>query len=188
MIMKKTDYTKKMLMVLLAITGLVTLSACGSDDDETTEIGGNLNAALIISGKNYGVLPYGSFTNWEDGTASFIFGTQSIASGSMDRNSGYTYVAIRIPYTTGDIPLGTFSGNDVDLDFDVNRIATSQKCDLTGWSTDITMTVAKLGDKYIVDVTTNILHIFQNDEESNNGNTGSLTFHYEGRISTVSYY
>ncbi len=186
--MKKTDYTKKMLMVLLSITGLVILSACGSDDDETAENGGSLKAALIISGKSYGALPYGSFTNWGDGTASFIFGNQNIAGGSMDSNSGYTYVAIRIPYTTGDIPLGTFSGNNVDLDFDVNRFAATQKCDLTGWSTNLTMTVAKSGDKYLVDVTTNILHIFQNDEESNKGNTGSLTLHYEGGISTVSYY
>lgn len=181
--MKKYFENVSNLMVLMSIMCMVAVSSCGSDDDPQDNVP---NASLIISGKNYGVLPYGNFMNWNDGTASFIFGNQNITGGNIDVNSGYTYVAVRIPYSSGDIPVGTFSGSDVDLDFDVNRIASSQKCDMTGWSMNLSMTVSRSGDKYVVDVTSNNLHIYSNDDDSGDGTKGSLSLHYEGSIRSIS--
>jgi len=183
--MKKYIKTKMASMVMLSIMLVSTFTACSSDNDDIPDNGNDANAALIINGKNYGILPYGNFVDWADGTASFVFANQNMAEGSIDVNSAYTYVAVRIPYNSGPLPMGTFSGKDVDLDFDVNRILSTEECELTGWSEDLVMTVSISGEKYIVDVRTNSLHIYSNDEETGDGHSGTLTMHYEGNLSDV---
>lgn len=47
------------------------------------------------------------------------------------------------------------------------------------------MIIAKSGNKYIVDVTSNDFHICQGEDESGNGQKGSVVMHYEGLFSIV---
>ena len=95
-----------------------------------------------------------------------------------------TFLSVRIPYNNSGIPQGTFS-TEADADFDVNRITSTGKCDLTGWCMKLIMTVVRSGDKYIVDFSTSDLHIFHSDDETGNGQSGSLTLHYEGYLEVV---
>ena len=177
----------------MAVIVCVTFAACGSDDDDTTggsgdNGGGNTtaNSVLFINDTNYGLLPYAWFMDWGGGEGSFIIANQNTILNGVDQNSDYTYVAVRIPYTTGsDIPIKSFS-DTADLDFDLNRIYAQNTVDMTGWSLNQSMTINKTGDKYIVDVYTNDLHIFKSDEESGDGQHGTLKIHYEGPLEIYS--
>ncbi len=178
---------KSMLIALMAIVSMGTLTACSSDDDGVDNGNNNNGAAnaLIISGKNYGNLPYAQFMDWDDGYASFVFSNVRMAN-SIDQNAPLTFLSVRIPCSSAGIPTGTFS-TDADADFDVNRIASTGICELTGWCLKLTMTVTKNGDNYSVDFATSDLHIFHNDDEKGNGEPGTLSLHYEGKIEVVNY-
>lgn len=181
--MKAIISFKNLQMVLMTIMCLTMFCACGSDDDDTIGGGGSGSAnEMMISGKSYGSLPYGQFSDWGDGYALFIFSNIRMVNAGTD--TPFTFLSVRIPYTTSGIPQGTFS-TEADADFDVNRIASTGKCDLTGWCMKLTMTVARSGDKYTVDFSTSDLHIFHSDEETGNGQSGSLTLHYEGNLEVV---
>ena len=174
----------KLLMMTMMIVVSTTFTACGGDDEDSEDkgsIGDGTNSVLLINSTNYALLPYAWFMDWGDGYGSFMIDNQNAILKGIDQSSGYTYVAVRIPYTSGAIPTGTFT-TTADLDFDINRIASTQKCDMTGWSMNLTMTIAKQGDKYIVDVITDDLHIFKSDDETGNGQNGSLKIHYEGPL------
>ena len=95
-----------------------------------------------------------------------------------------TFLSVRIPYNVLGIPQGTFS-TEADADFDVNRNPSTRECDLTGWCMKLTMTVAKSGDKYIIDFSTNDLHIFHSNDETGSGQPGSLNLHYEGNVEMI---
>ena len=171
-------FKSAMVVVLMSLV-VASLTACGGDDDDDLGSTSSSNA-LIINGTTYGNLPYAIFTVDEDGTASFIFSSVRMVN-SIDPNAPLTFLSVRIPYSSGGIPTGVFSA-DVDADFDVNRVPSTGKCDLTGWSVNQTMKVSKSGDKYIVDFVTNDLHIYHSDNEIDDGQSGSLVFHYEGKI------
>ncbi len=173
--------------LLVATIAIMVISACSSSDDENNSgNSGNSSAELFINDSSYGVLPYVCFINNGDGTGSFLFCNQNIQSGTIDYDSSLTYLSVRIPYISGDIPTGVFSGSKVDADFDVNRILSSDKCDMTGWSTDLTVSVQKAGNKYAVSVVTDKLHIYHSNSESGNGTIGSLKLNYEGGINIIS--
>jgi len=176
--MKYDYYLKNIVTFIVAI---IVMTACSSDD-ESSNGNSSSSAELIIEGKSYGGLPYACFMSNGDGTGSFMFSNQNFASGSIDRDSNLTYVSVRLPYTSGDIPTGAFSGSDVDADFDVNRILSSDNCELTGWSMDVTMSIQKSGNNYIVSVTSDNMHIYQSDDDWGNGTIGSLKMNYEGGI------
>lgn len=181
--MKAITSFKNLQKVLMTIMCLTMFCACSSDDYDTTggDSSGSANE-LMISGKSYGSLPYGQFIDWGDGYASFIF--SNIRMVNAGTTTPITFLSVRIPYNTSGIPQGTFS-TEADADFDVNRIASTGKCDLTGWCMKLIMTVVKSGDKYIVDFSTSDLHIFHSDDETGNGQSGSLTLHYEGFLEVV---
>lgn len=178
---------KSMVIALMAIVSMGTLTACSSDDDGGDNGICNNGAAnaLIISGKNYGNLPYAQFMDWGDGYASFIFSNVRMVN-SIDQNAPLTFLSVRIPYSSAGIPTGTFS-TDADADFDVNRIASTGLCELTGWCLKLTVMITKSGDNYIVDFLTSDLHIFHSDDEGGNGESGTLSLHYEGKIEVVNY-
>jgi len=182
--MKEKFVKNVVMMVVTTIVCMATFTACSRDDDNEP-ISGDSTNALVISGQSYGNLPFAQFINWGDGTASFIFSSVRMVS-NLDQNSPITFLSVRIPYSSTGIPTGTFSA-DVDADFDVNRIPSTQTCDLTGWCIKLTMTVVKSGDNYVVDFETNDLHIFHSDNETGNGQSGSLTMHFEGKVELVSY-
>lgn len=181
--MKAMISFKNLQVVLMTIMCLTMFCACSSDDDDTTGDSGSGSAnEMMISGKSYGSLTYGQFIDWGDGYASFIFSNIRMVNAGTD--IPITFLSVRIPYNTSGIPQGIFSTN-ADADFDVNRIASTGKCDLTGWCMKLTMTVARSGDKYIVDFSTSDLHIFHSDDEAGNGQSGSLTLHFEGNLEVV---
>lgn len=183
--MKTTALFKNLQMVFVAIMCLTSLCACSSDDDDINGGGNGSTNTLMISGKSYGSLPYAQFIDWGDGYASFIFSNVRMVNAGA--NTPITFLSVRIPYTSSGIPQGSFT-TDADADFDVNRVASTQECELTGWCLKLAMTVNRLGDKYVVDFSTNDLHIFHSDEETGNGQTGTLTLHYEGSVEVVSNY
>lgn len=174
----------KILMMTIMVFGPTTFIACGGNDENSEYKGGisdGTNSVLFINSTNYAQLPYAWFMNWGDGYGSFMIDNQNAILKGIDQSSGYSYVAVRIPYTSGAIPTGTFT-SIADLDFDINRITSTQKCDMTGWSLNLTMTIAKQGDKYIIDIISDNLHIFESDDETGNGQKGSLMIHYEGLL------
>ncbi len=175
-------YYKTLLFVLL---GIIVMTSCNSDDEDTNNSENSI-AELIINNRSYGKLSYACFVNNGDGTGSFIFSNQNISSGLVDYDSNFTYLSIRVPFTSGDIPTGVFSGSNVDADFDVNRILSSETCDMTGWSTDLTLTVQTMGNKYNVSVKSDKLHIFHSNTETGSGTIGTLKMDYEGSISLMS--
>lgn len=175
---------KFLLMAMMAVVAM-TFASCGSDDDTNESGSGNssIDNVLSIDGTNYGKLEYACFIENGDGTSSLMFSNQNLASGNVNTNGNLTFLSVRIPSVT-DIPTGTFS-KDIDADFDVNRNLSTQKCDLTGWSLNLVMTIAKSGSKYIVDVTSSDFHIYKGDDEIGDGQKGSVMMHYEGAISLI---
>ncbi len=176
-------YYKNLLFVLL---GIIAMTSCSSDDENTNNSGNSI-AELVINERSYGKLPYACFINNGDGTGSFIFSNQNVSSGSVKQDAKLTYLSVRIPFTSGEIPTGIFTGSNVDADFDVNRIVSTGECELTGWCLKLTMMVSKSGDKHIVEFVTDDLHIFHSDGEKGNGQLGKLTMHYEGKVEVVTY-
>ena len=190
--MKKSIFTRVMMLAMMAAV-CMTFTACGGDDDGTPAGGGDNggggdkpNSVLFVNGTNYGLLPYAWFMKWTDGSASFIISNQNTIQKGLDKTTGYTYVAVRFPNYDGAIPLGTYNAN-LDLDFDINRKYTSETAstvDMTGWSTKLVITIDKRDDKYIVDISTEDLHILKNDNEQGDGQKGFLNIHYEGPLDT----
>lgn len=171
---------KFMMTAAMMVVAVMSLTACSSDD-ETDESGNSgIGNVLSIDGKNYGNLEFAYFIDYGDGTSSLMFSNQNVASGITNTNGTLTFLSVRVPFATG-ITTGTFS-KDIDADFDVNRNLSTQTCELTGWSLNLVMTIAKSGNKYIVDVSSDDFHINGSDE-SGDGHKGSVVMHYEGIIS-----
>ena len=169
--------------IVMALVCVPVLSSCGGDDDD--EIGGsgksNSENVMYINGNNVASLNYGYFIYEGEGTVSFMFMNQNMLNFDVNKSPLLSFLSVRIPETS-DIPTGTFT-TEIDADFDVNRDWSTYKCDMTGWSRALVMTVSKSGNKYVIDVTSNDLHIFKSDNEIGDGANGSLRFHYEGGIS-----
>lgn len=180
--MKTNDYIKYMMLALMLTVFLVSCSS--NDEDENTN--GSSTAELVINDRSFGKLAYAYFMNNGDGTGSFMFSNQNISEGFINQESNLTYLSVRIPYSTGNIPTGSFSGSGVDADFDVNRIISSGTCDMTGWSLDLSMTVQKSSNGYVVTVYSNKVHILNSDDEVGDGVIGTLKMNYEGSINFLS--
>ena len=181
--MNKKNLFKDIIMALFAVVAMVSLTACGSDDDDFDNGNTSTKNVLTINGRSYDNLPYAQFISRSDGTATFIFSSVRMVS-DIDRNAPLTLLSVRIPSSSSGIPTGSFS-TDADADFEVNRIISTQTCDLTGWSLNLTINVAQLGDKYIINFSSNDMHIFHSDDEVGNGESGSLTLHYEGKVEII---
>ena len=182
------------LIAILAIMCSSSLVSCGSDDDNNESNGGgastgNNNAALVIGTKNFGNLPYAYFIdNGMDGigrSCSLMFSNVRMPDGLSTTDLKWTYLAVRLPYDGSDIPVGKFSGSDVDLDFDVNHNIKDDTIELTGWSTEVTVEIRKSGDRYSIDVITSSLYTATDNVGNGQKSSDNIVFHYEGVLSTL---
>ncbi len=179
--MRTKSFFKSMTIAIAAIVSM-SMTACGNSDDESSKGGNSSSSELIINDSSYGTLKYAYFTNHDDGTGSFMFTSQDLLDTSISQDSKLSFLAVRIPYTSGAIPTGTFMGNTVDADFTVNMIPSSGTYDMTGWSLGLTITIQKSGNNYTVSVQANNVNILQGDSKSEIQTTGTLKFNYEGSI------
>lgn len=187
-------FERVMMTAILAVVCGSFLTACGSDDDDNggnggSASGGGTNAAIFIGEKNYGNAPYGYFLdNGIDGTertGSFMFSNVKLPDGLTSLDTKWTYVSVRLPYDGGAIPVGKFSGSDVDMDFDINHNLKDNTVDLTGWSVNVSIEIKKSGDKYVIDVTASNLYTATDYSSAGKKSSDNFTFHYEGGLTML---
>lgn len=174
-----------MTLVIMAMVCVTTFSACGDDDDDDNNGTGATNfSKFSVDGQKYDFSAYGFFIdNGSDGgerTGSFLFSNINLSKG-LSQNVPWTYISVRIPYNGTSIPEGSFT-NNVDADFDINYKISEDTCELTGWSTNLTLTVKKSGTGYVVDIISNNFYTAKDYNSTGKKSTGSLLFHYEGSI------
>ena len=176
-------------VMMLAVVCVTFLTACGSDDDDNGGNVGSTNAAIVINGKNCGKVPYGYFIDQgmtlTEHTGAFMFSDVKQADGQTLQDTNWTYIAIRLPYDGGDIPVGKFSGNSVIMNFAIGHYLNDDAVTLTGWCGDVSLEVKKSGDKYIIDVTASGIYTSTDDSGILNKTSDNLTFHYEGGLTKL---
>lgn len=186
--------TKIKYILLATVSLLFSLSfeSCSSDSDDNERGGGSgngTNTAFIIGDKNYGYIPYAYFIdNGMDGkerTCSFMFSNVKLPEGLSGQDVKWTYLAVRLPYDGLTIPVGTFSGSSVDMDFDVNYNLNDNSVELTGWSLNVSVEIKKSGDNYYIDVTASDLYTETDHDVNAKKSPYNVVFHYEGGVNIL---